>query len=237
MPPKPAAAPLTNMYQLTPTALWTASCSLSRTLRPKSMSRQQDSLPRARIQHGQLGAGITERKDRFLCSQPPPPFQASRMLPFFLESAGAGLEHPPPVFPRAPGAHRAQGLHCQQRGPLQTAVGVRNEAGTESLLSVDPELISFIVCRKHILNRGPHFRSSLGWSLPLLHSPYPRFAMLTSVVAEAYRIVAVVRHTWSWRTVASQKKGSMFCQLLLFVKFCQKQNRIKNNKQTSSLAA
>lgn len=159
------------------------------------------------------------------------------MLPFFLESAGAGLEHPPPVFPRAPGAHRAQGLHCQQRGPLQTAVGVRNEAGTESLLSVDPELISFIVCRKHILNRGPHFRSSLGWSLPLLHSPYPRFAMLTSVVAEAYRIVAVVRHTWSWRTVASQKKGSMFCQLLLFVKFCQKQNRIKNNKQTSSLAA
>lgn len=138
-----------------------------------------------------------ERKDRFLCPYPPlPSFRASRMLlPFFLESAGAGPEHPPPVFPRAPGAHRAQGLHCQQGGPLQTAVGVRNEAGTESLLSVDRELISFIVRRKHILNRGPHFRSSLGWSLPLLHSPYPRFAMLTSVVAEAYRIVAVVRHT------------------------------------------
>lgn len=29
----------------------------------------------------------------------------------------------------------------------------------------------------------------------------------------------------------------MFCQLLLFVRFCQKQNRIRTNKQTSSLAA
>lgn len=48
------------------------------------------------------------------------------------------------------------------------------------------------------------------------------------------KIVLVVLCTCSQRTVASQKKISVFCQLLLFVKFCQKQNRIKNNKQTSS---
>lgn len=157
-----------------------------------------------------------------------------------------------PCFPNVLGAllvlHQVfQGplgsLELQGSGTFPGGLANRSEVGIRSRLcrSLDSGSRAPVPCgrgRVCLQPAAPSLETGPGWvgPLPLPQilqcCPRPRWGP-----AAQNSPVPAALCTCSRRTVASQKKMPMFCQLRLCVSLCQKQNGIRNNKQTSSLAA
>lgn len=174
-------------------------------------------------------------------------FQCCEMLPFFLESVGVWVGMGDcssfSKFFQDSQDPCCSVTHLTFTLDLCRQLTIKEDLDQTCILlwAMSLELVSFIVQGKHDYVRSSISREKSWTEIPSLHPspPDPRFCHfdLSHDRGLQTKTVIVVLCTCSQRTVASQKKISTFCQLLLFVKFCQEQNRIKNNKQTSSLAA